>query len=74
MEVSLDFGGAVVVSLPQVLPKVWDSNDHVVTDNFFTSPSLLKYLKENAISDTGPVRSNGMIHALSKLTVDVGKS
>ena len=74
MDVGLDPGGAVVASLTQVLPKIADSNYHVVTDNFFTSPSLLRYLKEKEICGTETVRANRMEDAPSKFTVDVDKS
>ena len=46
MDVGIGLGLVVVASLTQVLPRIADSNNHVVTDNFFTSPSLLRYLKE----------------------------
>ena len=74
MGVGLGLGGAVVASLMQVLPKIADSNYDVVTDNFFTSPSLLRYLKEKEICGTRTVRTNRMEDALSKFTVDVNKS
>ena len=49
MDVGFGLGGAVIASLTQLLQNIADSNCHVVTDNFFTSPSLLRYLKEKNI-------------------------
>ena len=57
-----------------MLPKIADSNCHVATDNFFTSSSLLRYLKEKETFGTGTVRANRMEDAPSKSTVDVDKS
>ena len=74
MDVGLGLGGAVVPSLTQVLPKIGDSNYHVVTNNFFTIPSLLRYLEEKEICETGTVMANRMEDAPSKFTVDVDKS
>ena len=73
MDADLGLGGLVVAFLTQVLPKVKDSNYHIVTDNFFTSPLLLRY-KENKISGTGTVRANRMEDTPTKCTVEVDKS
>ena len=40
------------------LQTVPNSNYHVVMDNFFTSPSLLRLLKGNGMAATGTVRAN----------------
>ena len=40
------------------LPTVPNSNYHVVMDNFFASPSLLRLLKGNGMAATGTVRAN----------------
>ena len=40
------------------LPTVPNSNYHVVMDNFFTSPSLLRLLMGNGMAATGTVRAN----------------
>ena len=74
MDVGLGVGGAVVASLTQVLSKIADSNYHVVTDNFFISPSLLTYLKEKETCGMGTVRANRMEDAPSISTVDVIKA
>ena len=73
-DIGLGQGGGVVAALTQVLGIIADSNYHVVTDHFFTSPSLLRYLKEKEICGTRTVRTNRMEDALSKFTVDVNKS
>ncbi|CAB4067830.1 unnamed protein product [Lepeophtheirus salmonis] len=54
----IDLGGSVIMNLVSKLPKVPDSNYHIVMDNFFTSPRLLRLLKENGIADTGTLRAN----------------
>ena len=65
MDVWLGLEGAVVASLTQLLPEIEDSNYHIVTDNFLTSPSLLRYLKEKEICGTWIVRANRMEDAPS---------
>ena len=42
------------------LPTVPNSNYHVVMDNFFTSPNLLRLLMGNGMAATGTVRANRM--------------
>ena len=49
---------SVVMTLMSKLPTVPDSHYHAVMDNFFTSPSLLRVLKESGIAATGTVRAN----------------
>ena len=73
MNVGLGLGGAVVASLTQALPKIADWNYHVVTDDFSTSTSLLRYLKEKEICGTGTVRANQKEDAPSKSNVEVDK-
>ena len=73
-DIGLGQGGGVVASLTQVLGIIADSNYHVVTDHFFTSPSLLRYLKEKEICGMGTVRANRMGDVPGKFTVVVDKS
>ena len=40
------------------LPKHAGSNYHIITGNFFTSPQLLRSLREKGIAATGTVRLN----------------
>ena len=54
----LGLGGSVVMSLVSKFPSIPTSSYHVVMDNFFTSPSLLRLLKSKGIAATGTVRSN----------------
>ena len=54
-DIGLGLGASVVAHLVNELPKVPNSNYHVVMDNFFTSPELLRYLKENGIPAIGTV-------------------
>ena len=50
--------GSVVDKLTNSLPKHAGSNYHIITDNFFTSPQLLRSLREKGIAATGTVRLN----------------
>ena len=63
MDAGLGLGGVVVASLPQVLPKIADSNYHVVTDNL----SMLSFITQ--ISER-----MGKVNAPRKFTVDLDKS
>ncbi|CAB4065371.1 unnamed protein product [Lepeophtheirus salmonis] len=54
----IDLGGSVIMNLVSKLPKVPDSNYHIVMNNFFTSLRLLRLLKENVIAATGTLRAN----------------
>ena len=54
----IDLGGSVVMTLMSKLSTVADSHYHAVIDNFFTSPSLLRILKESDIAATGTVGAN----------------
>ncbi|XP_040567960.1 piggyBac transposable element-derived protein 3-like [Lepeophtheirus salmonis] len=54
----IGLGGSVIMNLVSKLPKVPDSNYHIVMNNFFTSPRLLRLLKENVIAATGTLRAN----------------
>ena len=54
----IGLGGSVVMTLMPKLQTVPNSNYHVVMDNFFTSPSLLRSLKGNGMAATGTVRAN----------------
>ncbi|CAB4061880.1 unnamed protein product [Lepeophtheirus salmonis] len=54
----IGLGGSVIMNLVSKLPKVPDSNYHIVMDNFFTSPRLVRLLKENGIAARGTLRAN----------------
>ena len=62
-DIGLGLGASVVAHLAESLPEVTNSNYHVVMDNFFTSPKLLRYLKSKGIAATGTVRVNRMENA-----------
>ena len=49
------------MNLISKLPTVPDSDQQAVMDNFFTSPSLLRVLKESVIAATGTVRPNAFV-------------
>ena len=69
----IDLGGSVVMSLISKLPTVPNSNYHVVMDNFFTSPSLLRLLKGNGMAATGTVRANRTQNAPLQAVDDMKK-
>ena len=48
-DIGLGLGASVVAHVVKSLPEVENSNYHVVMDNFFTSPKLLRYLKSKGI-------------------------
>ena len=54
----LGLGGSVVDKLTDSLPKHAGLNYHIITDNFFTSPQLLRSLREKEIAATGTVQLN----------------
>ena len=56
-------GGSVVTTLAEKLPSQVSSKYHIVMDNFFTSPSLLRILKAKDIAATGTVRINRVENA-----------
>ena len=55
------------------LPTVPNSSYHVVMDNFFTSPSLLRLLKGNGMAATGRVRANRTENAPLQVVDDMKK-
>ena len=69
----IGLGGLVVMTLMSKLPTVPNSNYHVVMDNFFISPSLLRLLKGNGIAVTGTVRANRTENAPSQAVDDMKK-
>lgn len=62
-DIGLGLGASVVAHLVNGLPEVLDSNYHIVMDNFFTSPELLRYLKSKGIAATGTVKVSRMENA-----------
>ena len=69
----IGLSGSVVMTLMSKLPTVPDSHYHAVMDNFFTSPSLLRVLKESGIAATGTVRANRTEKASLQATDDMKK-
>ena len=65
-DIGLGLGASAVAHLAESLPEVENSNYHVVMDNFFTSPKLLRYLKSKGIAATGTVRVNRMANVTLK--------
>ena len=69
----IGLGGSVVMTLMSELPTVLNSNYHVVMDNFFTSPSLLRLLKGNGMAATGTIRANRTENAPLQAVDDMKK-
>ena len=69
----IGLGGSVVMTLISKLPTVPNSNYHVVMDNFFTSPSLLRLVKGNGMAATGTVRANRTENAPLQAVDDMKK-
>ena len=69
----LGLGGSVVDKLTDSLPKHAGSNYHIITDNFFTSPQLLRSLREKEIGATGTVRLNRVKNAPLKPVKEMEK-
>ena len=63
MKKELGLGGTVVTFLASKLPKIPNQNYHLLFDNFFTSPQLLKTLADNGFAATGTLRANRTLHA-----------
>ena len=59
----LVLGGSVVDKLTEILPKHARSNYHIITDNFFTNPQLLRSLRQKEIAAVGTVRLNRVENA-----------
>ena len=69
----LELGRSVVDKLTGSLPKHARSNYHIITDNFFTSPQLLHFLREKEIAATGTVRLNRVENAPLKPVKEMKK-
>ena len=69
----IGLGDSVVMTLMSKLPTVPNSNYHAVTNNFFTSPSLLRLLKGTGMAATGTVRANRTENAPLQAVDDMKK-
>ena len=49
---------SVVAKLVRKLPVIQTSNCHIVMDNYFTSPALLRHISAMVVAATGMVRAN----------------
>ena len=59
----LGFGASVVANLVSKLPVMQTSNYHIIMDNYFTSPALLRHLSAKGVAATGKVRADRMKNA-----------
>ena len=69
----MGLGGSAVDKFTDSLPKHSRSNYHIITDNFFTSPQLLRSLREKEIAATGTVRLNRVENAPLKSVTEMEK-
>ena len=69
----IGLSGSIVMTLMSKLPAVPNSNYDIVMDNFFTSPSLLRFLKGNGLAATGTVRANRTENAPLQAVDDMKK-
>ena len=60
---NLGLGGSVVATLAEKLSSQVGSNYHIIMDNFFTSPNLLRILRAKGIAATGTVKINRVENA-----------
>ena len=74
-DIELGLGAAVVVHLIQFFPAPNDdySKYHLVIDNFFASPELLRHLREKSIAATKTVRTCVMENSPLKAVDQVAK-
>ena len=69
----LGLGGSVVDKLMSSLPKHAGSIYHIITDNFFTDPQLLRSLREKGIAATDTVQLNRVKNAPLKPIKEIEK-
>ena len=69
----LGLGGSQVDKLTNSLSKHSGSNYHIITDNFFTSPQLLRPLRKKGIVATGTVPLNRVENAPFKSVKEMEK-
>ena len=72
-DLDLRLGGSVVDKLTDSFQKYVGSNYHIITDNFFTSPWLLRSLREKGIAATGTVQLNRVENTPLKPTKEIEK-
>ena len=70
-DIDLGLGASVVAHLVNTLPNAGDLNYHIVMDNFFASPELLRHSSSKKIAATRAVRVNQMENASLQ---DLGKT
>ena len=58
--IGLGLGPSVYADLVSKLPVMQTSNYHIVMDNYFTSPVLLRHLSAIGVAATRTVRANRM--------------
>ena len=58
--IELGLGASVVANLVSKLPVMQTSNHHIIMDNYFTSPALLRHLSSLGVATTAIVREKQM--------------
>ena len=71
--IGLGLGALVVANLVSKLPIMQTSNYHIVMDNYFTNPALLRHLSAMRVAVTGTVRANRMENAPLRDMVEIDK-
>ena len=61
--IELGLGASVVANLVSKLPVMQTSNHHIIMDNYFTSPALLRHLSALGVATTAIVREKQMERA-----------
>ena len=71
--VGLDLGASVVANLVRKLPIMQISNYHIVMDNYFTRPALLRRLSAMGVAVTRTVKANRMENAPLRDVVEMNR-
>ena len=71
--IGLVLDASVVAKLVSKLPMIQTCNCHIVMDNYFASPALLRNLSTMGVAATGTVRANRMENALLRDMVNMKK-
>ena len=71
--IGLGLGASVVANLVSKLPAMRTSNSHIVMDNYFTSPVLLRHLSATGVAATGTLRENLMENAALRDMIKMSK-
>ena len=71
--IGLGLGASVVANLVSKLPVLQTHTYHIVMENYFTSPALLRHLSAMGVAAAGTVRANRMENAPLRDMVKMNK-